>query len=104
MDRWWRKTIKSGTVGVQPDITVSPSAQTIGKKMSSEVDQKEDPQTPTPQMLYGPTTVLEDRTSLTWHHEQCLTGRESDLRSWGESGIFSGRDDPFRHLLIESVE
>ena len=64
--------------------------------------------------MYGPSTVTEDRNAqdffeaacslLVWHrlasHRQYLTGRESESPSWGESGLFSGLDDPFRNLLM----
>ena len=75
------------------------------------------PQTRKPQIIYGPSTVTEDRNAqdffegacllLVWErlasHKQGLTGRESDSQSLGESGLFSGLDDPFSHLLVASA-
>ena len=42
-------------------------------------------------------------TATTCTTQVCMTARESDLWACGESGLFSGRDDPSRHDSMASA-
>ena len=92
-----------------------PSVETHRREDVLQVDQRGARRRE--QIVYGPSTVTEDRNAqdffeaacllLVWDRlasqRQGLNGRESDSQSCGESGLISGLDDPFRHLHVVSA-